>query len=162
MQDGGDFTGNATLGSSGALLNYEYDATIGAGRTINLESASASLGVGGAVPTTLTIAPGATVRGRGQVNSGVFTGGSDHRVVNNGTIAADVAGGTISLSPNRFTNNAAMRATGGSTLAISSDSWTNASTGRINIDASTGTFGGTWANHGTVSLSNGATLHLNG
>ena len=32
-------TGSATLGASGALVNYEYDATIGLGRTINLENA---------------------------------------------------------------------------------------------------------------------------
>ncbi len=162
MQNGGDFTGNASLSSSGALLNYEYDATIGPGRTINLENAGASLGIAGSVPSTLTIAPGATVRGRGQISSGVFTGGTEHRVVNNGTIAADVAAAGLVITAYRLTNNGVFGATGGSTFTISSGSWTNAANGRINLDASTGTFGGNWSNAGTVTLANGATLSLAG
>ena len=84
----------------------------------------------------------------------MFTGGSDHRVVNNGTIAADVAAGGININPNRFTNNAAAGAVNGATLTINAGSWTNAAAGRITLDASTGTFGGNWSNLGTVSLAN--------
>jgi hypothetical protein len=166
LQDGGDFTGSATLSTSGALINYEYDATIGAGRTITLDSAGATLGIAsGGSPSadrTLTIAPGATVRGRGQATSGVNTGGSANAIVNNGSFLANVSGGALNVNPNRFTNNASMSGTNGATLSISAGSWTNSATGSIALDAATGSFSGNWSNLGTVSLANGATLNMGG
>ena len=165
MRDGADFTGSATLAGTGALLNYEYDATIGAGRTINLNGPSSVLGVarGGtpAADRTLTIGPGALVRGRGQISSGHIGGGTANRVVNNGMIAGDVTGAALTVDPNLFTNNAALRSINGSSLTINAGTWSNAATGSIELNNATGTFSGVWSNAGSVILNN-ATLNLAG
>lgn len=67
------------------------------------------LGVGG--NATLTLGPNTIVRGKnGNLQQGVFLGAND-RLVNQGLIAADVAGGTINIRPSQFENLGTLRAT---------------------------------------------------
>jgi filamentous hemagglutinin len=166
LRNGGDFTGDATLSGSSSILNYEYDATISAGRTINLAGSNVALGIAKNLTanqtSTLTIAPGATVRGRGAIDSGFYTGGTGNAVINNGTIAADVSGAALSIDPDAFTNNGSIKALNGASMTISATNWSNAATGSIALDNSAGTFSGNWSNAGTVLLSNNATLNMAG
>jgi hypothetical protein len=85
--------------------------------------------------STLTIAPGATVRGRGSITSGVATGGSNNHIVNNGMISADVNNISLLVNPNRFTNNGTLRATGGGTLNLTTTNFTNGPTGVLQATA---------------------------
>jgi hypothetical protein len=179
FQSGADFTGNATLSGTSSILSYEYDATLGAGRTINIESTSADLNVAG--NHTLTIASGATVRGRGQVRSDQFVSGNGI-VINNGLVSADVPSNLLTISPDSFTNNATARSVNAATLTISaanftnnaavsanasavnvtSTNWTNVAGGSVSVSNSgTATFGGNWTNLGVVNVNN-SILNLDG
>src|SRR5207245_359961 len=100
---------------------------------------------------TLTIASGATVRGRGNITSGYFTGGSANTVVNNGLIWADVAAATMTINPDLFTNNATVQAINGATLSISATNWSNAASGTILASGgSTLNFYNNWSSAGTI------------
>ncbi len=108
------FSGTQTLGTSGT-------GTILFGGNPN--NALYAHGDGGGNPATLTIASGITIHGNKGTIGGYY--GSDS-IVNDGTINADVAGGTISINggnPGTFINNGTLHATG-STLAISGI-WSN-------------------------------------
>ena len=71
--------------------------------------------------TALTIGPGVTVRGQsGTVGySPVWGGPSNVAVVNQGTIQADVAGGTITVGGTSLTNIGVLQARNGGTLDLS-------------------------------------------
>ncbi len=62
-------------------------------------------------------------------NGGIVLGGT-RMLVNNGTIAADVAGGTILLTESAVTNNAVVRAAAGATL-VADSAFTNAVNGLV-------------------------------
>ncbi len=81
-------------------------------------------------------------------------------LINQGTIAADVAGQRLSLEPNlnSFTNDGTMRAVGGGILEVACN-WTN--NHLIEATASTVTIAGNWRNTGTISEIS-STLHLGG
>jgi hypothetical protein len=157
---GADFTGSATLSTADAILNYEYGATLGPGRAINLEHGAAILGVGG--NATFTVAPGATLRGRGRVASNLFFSGAG-TLVNDGTVVADVSGGTLTLNPDAVLNGSGvLRATNGGKLILPS------LTGNLNGSAADGTDSlirigsGTYTINEPLSVTGGAVLHLKG
>jgi len=112
--------------------------------------------------TTLTIAPGITVRGR---NGAIGFGGwwksqSGVTVINQGTISCDVSGGTISICGQPFDNQGLAQAINGGALGFQY-TWTNAGTllankGTVNFMSSF-----TTAALGTILATNG-TLELNG
>jgi hypothetical protein len=117
------FSGTQTLGGTG---------TVRFGGYVDVYDLlySSVVGKGGA----LTIGPGVTVRGKtGQISG-------DGGLVNQGTIAADGAGGTITVSGATLTNSGTLAATGGGTLATA----------------------GTWVDAGTVSAAAGSTVNLGG
>ena len=89
--------------------------------------------------TTLVIGPGITVHGQ-YGNIGAFAGASDVNVANQGTISADVKGGTITIAGTSFNNQGTLEAQNGGTL---------------NVQDMAG-------NVGQVSLGAGSTLSLNG
>ena len=103
------------------------------------------------------------MRGRGTVTSGLFSSGTNNRVVNNGTISADLANQTLTINPNGFTNNGTTKAVNGATLSISSSNWSNAAGGTL---AGAGTsalnLSGNWSSPGSISLASGATLNMGG
>ena len=59
--------------------------------------------------TTLVIGPGITVHGQ-YGNIGAFAGASDVNVANQGTISADVKGGTITIAGTSFNNQGTLEA----------------------------------------------------
>src|SRR5262249_39310926 len=99
-----DFTGTQTLSGNGAVI-------FGSG--VNSLCNALRVTQSG---TTLTLGPGITVRGHtGQIGweNQCVGGPSDISVVNQGTISADVAGGTIYIRAQPFTNNGLIRSPGG-------------------------------------------------
>ncbi len=152
------FSGTQTLGTSGT-------GTILFGGNPN--NALYAHGDGGGNPATLTIASGITIHGNKGTIGGYY--GSDS-IVNDGTINADVAGGTISINggnPGTFINNGTLHATG-STLAISGI-WSNSPGKSITATAgATLSLGdqnsystSAWSNAGTINASN-STVNLGG
>jgi hypothetical protein len=110
--------------ASASLLNFEGDQTLGGNGSIVFGAAGNNrVGVDGG-GRTLTIGSGVTIRGdTGVIGQGQLVNGNGNALVNNGTIAADVAGGTISLLglSAGITNNGTISALNGGTLALRSD-----------------------------------------
>ncbi len=103
----GSLTGNATV-----VFGTEYRAG-----TSFIENDSTLTGAAG----TLTLGPAVTVRGKnGSVYSNVSTGS----LVNQGTISADTAGGTISLgnAGSTFTDQGTITASNGGTIVLPNSS----------------------------------------
>ena len=118
--------------------------------------------------TTLVVGPGITVHGQnGSVGynpllpdyQGVPGGASDAGVANQGTIAADVNGGTITIAGGNLSNAGTLAATNGGTLQLSSGSTMNS--GTITEAGGTMTLHGSWSNSGVIQ-GNGGTLNLGG
>ena len=70
---------------------------------------------------TTTFAAGSTVRGHTGLIGGQLNIGGTQTLVNNGTISADVAGGTITINESAVTNNGTLSALNGGTLVLGSD-----------------------------------------
>ena len=87
--------------------------------------------------STLTIGSGITVHG---VNGGIHTNNGTATLINQGTIAADSAGGTITVDTNSATYQGTLQASNGGTLAL----------------------GGTWNAAGSTFAVTGGTLNLGG
>ena len=101
--------GNQTLGGTGAIV---FGAT-GSGNRLNIESPS---GTG-----TLTVGPNVTIRGQNGTIGGQNFEGGPNALVNNGTISADVSGGTITIVNAPVTNTGILQAQNGGTLVLSSN-----------------------------------------
>ena len=128
------FEGTQTLGGTGTIVL----GSTGAGNRINIESP-------GNVTGTLTVGPNVTIRGNnGTIGGQNFEGGAN-ALVNNGTISADVAGGTITIVNAPVTNNGTLQAVNGATLVLSS-----------NVTGTTGSQ--IVAGAGSVVYQNGVTL----
>ncbi len=97
--------GNQTIGGTGTILFADDNA----GNRFNVEQGNLVLG------------SGITVRGdTGRIGAQSFNGGAS-TLTNDGTISADVAGGTITLAVNGLTtNNGTLSALNGGTLVLSS------------------------------------------
>ena len=105
-----NFEGNQTLGGTGSIV---FGATAGNNR----------VGVDGG-SKTLTIASGMTIQGaNGSVGLGQLVNGSGNAIINNGTISANVAGGTIAIAglDAGITNNGTISALNGGTIALQSN-----------------------------------------
>ncbi len=123
------FQGNNTISGSGAIVLGNV-----AGNRIALD------GTG-----TTTLAAGTTIRGHsGSIGGAVFLGGTQ-ALVNNGTISADVAGGTISIGTHAVTNNGTLSALNGGTLSL-------------NSNVAGGALGQLVAGAGSTVLQNGITI----
>ena len=143
--DGLTLNGVAYLGSSStsvynyARLYFSTTETLGGSGSIVFSSGYGSgsnaiyLTNGG---TTLTIGPGITIHGANGTISYYY---SNNVLVNQGTIAADTSGGTVSVNVSTLTNQGTMSASNSGIL----------------------TLGGTWSNTGTISESS-ATVNLGG
>jgi fibronectin-binding autotransporter adhesin len=84
---------------------------------------------------TLTLGSSALVHG----TNGTIGANDNDTIINNGTIDADVSGGSLTIEPTNFTNNGALKADGG------------------NLYINT-----TWMTGGTLETSNGGTIYLEG
>ncbi len=120
------FVGTQTLDGSGSILLGAYPAYNFNG-LYEYQPGSA----------TLTIGPNITIHGKTGIVAAYYSGNS---VINQGTITADVSGGTITVSfGSNGSNSGTLAATNEGTL----------------------TLGGTWANSGTIRANSG-TLNLGG
>jgi adhesin HecA-like repeat protein len=104
------------------------------------------------------------VRGRGNISSDRFLGGAG-TLINQGTIAADMANQTLLVDNDTFTNGGTVRATNGATLRFNTPFTQTAGTLDVNAStiASTSALqiqGGQLTGFGTISaaISNNATL----
>ena len=112
--------------------------------------------------TTLVIGPGITVRGQNGTlgYSGSYNGPQNVSVVNQGTVSADVGGGTIAVNAQPFDNQGLAQGINGGTLLLTGV-WSNSGTlsesgGSLNLG---GSF--SFADVGVVSSTNGA-IYLSG
>jgi hypothetical protein len=102
------FNGDQTLAGNGTIV---LGNTGGSNRALSMQ-----------FDTELTIGSNMVVRGENGTLGQTYLNGGNQRLVNNGRISADVAGGTISLTPaNGTTNNGVLEAQNGGTLVLNSD-----------------------------------------
>jgi VCBS repeat-containing protein len=147
--------GTVLLAGGGVLRANSNQTLGGAGQVTTSGGGQIMIG---ASSTTLTLAPGLTVRGDNLALTNVqFISGTS--LVNQGTIAADVAG-SVTISTNGFTNAAGANvsvANAGATLNLGSNvsAWSNA--GTITLTAGALTLGGSFstAGIGTLNRPNG-------
>ncbi len=109
------FEGTGSLSGNGTVVFGDT----GPGNRLDLDGNGAT-----------TIGAGVTVRGKNGSIGGQINIGGTQTLINDGTIAADVAGGTIALNESAVINNGVLRAGAGSTLALNSV-FTNAETGLV-------------------------------
>ncbi|HEY0776769.1 MAG TPA: choice-of-anchor D domain-containing protein [Gemmatirosa sp.] len=128
--------GTQTLGGTGTIV---FGAA-GSGNRLDIETPGGSGTTG-----TLTIGPNVTIRGQnGTIGGQNFEGGAN-ALVNNGTISADVAGGTITIVNAPVTNNGTLQAQNGGTLVLNSNV-ASAGAGQL------------LAGNGSVVVQNGVTI----
>ena len=112
----------------------------------------------GGMATPIAIAAGTVVQGTGLVTDHTDGVGA---IANQGTIAANVTGGTLDVAPSYFVNQATMTATNGATLMINAPVWSN--TGTINVNAATLDLGGSFATADTAGITDtGGTVNITG
>jgi carbonic anhydrase/acetyltransferase-like protein (isoleucine patch superfamily) len=120
---------------NGGLVRLNNNSAIGfegsqtfAGEVV-FEGDTGFLGIEG--NSTLTLAPGAVVRGRtGRIGQAVFVGGTSV-LVNQGLIRAEVAGGTLTIVPNSMTHSGVMETANGGVIAANATAWTQGGTLRM-------------------------------
>ena len=138
--------GAAVAVDNGSAFVFQGSQTLGGTGTVALGGAGSNRIALDGSNATLTIGPNVTLRGEnGSIGQGVYVGGGGRAIVNNGTIAADVAGGTVTIDQAPVTNNGTLRAANGGTLVLNS-SVTGGATGVIEAGA------------GSVVLQNGVTV----
>src|SRR4029077_15406289 len=146
IQDGLTLNGTATLGSNSSFgfLDFVNNETLGGtGSIIFNGPKGANALLVNTFGVTLTIGPGITIHGQtGYVGwDPNFGGDSEVAVINQGTIAADMAGGTIVLrADSGWSNQGPLQALNGGTLTLPT----------------------TWSNSGGISVGAGSTLALQG
>ena len=120
----------------GASLSLSGDATLSGGGTVTLGGSGGNATLNAAGQTLTNIDN--VIQGAGTIEG--------MSVFNHGTIDANVAGGTLSITANAFTNTNILEATGGGTLSIQS-----------NIDNSGGTISS--SSGSSVLIGNSATIY---
>ncbi len=145
--DGLTLTAGSTIDvNSNSILAFDGDQTLGGTGTIVLGSTGSNNRItveGNGV--TLTVGPNVTIRGQNGTIGGASLVGGVSTIVNNGTIAADVAGGIITIEDSPVTNNGTLGAANGGTLVLNS-----------NVTASAGSQ--ISAGAGSLVLQNGVTV----
>ena len=174
--------GTATLGGSSTFgyLEFSGSQTLGGTGTV-VFSGTGPYNALGVASGTLTIGPGITVRGQsGYVGYSPEIGGSP-TVDNQGTIQADVSGGTITVNGTGDQNTGTLKALDGGTLSLQGSNWDDSgvnyadATSAFSIGASFSNDGNTLAltgpgaftcggtiQGGTLSVAAGTTLDLDG
>ncbi len=188
VQDGLTLNGTATLGAASSnlygYLNFMGSQTLSGSGTVVFGQDSPNTLLVGQADTTLTIGSGITVRGQsGAVgyNPSLGLGTSNAAVVNQGTIQADVAGGTITVYGAGGQNTGTLTALNGGTISLQGTGWLDSgvnyadassafsvdgsfsNTGNTLSLAGPGTFSGNVSvQGGVVSVSAGNSLSLTG
>jgi hypothetical protein len=123
VRNGLTLTGNVVLDNGGAFT-FSGNQTFSTGQVIFAGDSGALL----IEPcTTLTLGPAMLVRGKsGTIGAIVF---GTVKLINQGLIAADVPGGTLSIAPTQFENTGTLRADGtGASIVIRVTPFTNTGT----------------------------------
>ncbi|MBL8314558.1 MAG: S-layer family protein [Rubrivivax sp.] len=126
-------TGGLTLNgsvniNSNSVLSFGGDQTLGGNATLVLGNTGGSNRIGLEGDTVLTLGANTLVRGENGTIGVAYLSGGTQKLINNGRISADVAGGSISLQPSQgTTNNGIIEAKNGGTLVLNSDVFGSAS-----------------------------------
>ena len=147
--------GSPTNASTQGYLTFQgiTPSLSGSGTVVFGASLNSVLGVE-TLGATLTIGPGISVRGQsGYIGSrgGFGPASSNARVVNQGTVSADVVGGTLTINGQGFSNQGLLIVTNGAGLSVQ-DLVSNA--GQIAVVASALSLDGTWTNTGVITATN--------
>ncbi|HET6878560.1 MAG TPA: Ig-like domain-containing protein [Pirellulales bacterium] len=138
-----------TSGNLGSLLYYGSQTITGAGSVVFVGTSGNGIGPQ-LLSTSLNIGSGITIRGK---SGSIYGFGSGSAITDQGTVSADVAGGTIGISGASFTNQGTLSATGGGVLNVSGLALPMA--GTITAGA-----GGTVAVSGNLTLSSTSTVNV--
>ena len=145
---------NGTINVANAsVLSFEGDGGLTGNATIVLGSVGGSnnrIYMDGNGSTTF--AAGTTIRGENGLIGGQINIGGTQTIVNNGTISADVAGGTINITESAVTNNGTLSALNGGTLVLSSNV-TGGGSGQIVAGAGSTVFQSGITISGTINTS---------
>ncbi len=139
--------------NSNSVLNFEGAQTLSGSGSITLGSTGGSNRIGIDNNGALTVAPNVLIHGQnGTIGQAIFIGGGS-TLVNNGTIAADVVGGLITIVAGTVTNNGTLHANGG-TLTINNafngtGTAQTSGAGQLNVGATSTV--GTLLNNGTTA-----------
>ncbi len=164
VRDGLALNGVAELLGAGAVLDFQGSQTLSQARImLGATGTAAALDVahdpaqsGG---STLVLGTGVSITQAGQlavIGRPAGTGIAGDMIVNEGTITAGVAGGTLTLGGPGFTNQGSIVVGQGETLVIATQDFAN--TGVIAVNGGLLSIGGslTLAELGKASLTNGA------
>ena len=160
--NGTAFVGNPTNGSYGAMSFVGNQVLGGSGTIVFGNSSCNALSLANDA-STLVIGLGVTVHGQnGQIGYAPSCWGGSQKaaVINQGTISADVAGGTILVNAQPFSNQGLAQAINGGTLLLSGN-WNNV--GELDANGGTLNLGGSFSEaalgaiHGT-----GGTIAISG
>jgi hypothetical protein len=151
--------GTASIDNGGVLAFQETQMLSGSATILFGSSTSNRLGIDSASTATLTLGSNVFVHGQnGTIGDPVFVGGTT-LLSNNGTIAADVAGGTITLqassnAANSLANSGTMEAINGGTLTINSN--------LTNAGAVEALNGGTLISNANITNTGGGNIDISG
>ncbi|MCW5932766.1 MAG: hypothetical protein KIT45_00515 [Fimbriimonadia bacterium] len=146
ITNNGTITINSNSGASITTLLVRADTLLNGTGSLFMARSGGSASLSTNPDVTLTNSAGHTIRGQGNLNAAL---------VNQGTVRANLSGGTLNLITNNKTNTGVMRAENNGTLLISNITVQNTG-GQIIAD------GGSVLLNGTVTLSNGTLSTANG
>ncbi|MEO8429176.1 MAG: Ig-like domain-containing protein, partial [Verrucomicrobiota bacterium] len=154
IRNGLSLTGSVVLDNT-AAITFAGDQTFNTGQVIFAGFANLAIQPG----TTLTLGPAMEVRGKsGVIGAGDF---GTRKLINQGLIAADVAGSTIDIRSTYFENAGTFECKNGGSVSLP-EGETMRNAGVINaISGGTLTLSGSWTNLGTINAT-AATVNLGG
>ena len=160
IRDGLALSGTATITGAGAVLAFwgtqTFDAaTVVLGASGEMSAIDVQHDYSVASGSTLTLGPNLTVTQAGALAAiGLGADLASDAIVNDGTIAAAVAGGLFTLGGSNFSNQGSIAVSGGGTLSIVSAAFSN--TGVISVTNAALSIGGslTLAELGALTLTN--------
>ena len=175
--DGLTINGTLTLGDSSTIgyLNFSDSQTLGGTGTVVFASATYRTPYYGytyynglfvtTAGDTLTVGPGVTVRGDlGAIGYASYEGSAGGSIVNEGTIQADVSGGTITIDGTGNQNTGSLNALNGATLSLQGSNWQDSgvnyadATSAFSLAASFSNSGNTLALTGPGTFSSSGTI----
>ncbi len=144
LTNNGTITVNPTAGANGTLLDFSAGSILAGTGTVVLDSTNGAAQLNGA----LTQNSASSITGIGEINAAL---------TNNGTVNANVSGGTMSLLSN-MTNGGTMEATNGGILAFGTITITNSGTIQATGTGSTVSLGSTTISGGILSSAAGDSI----
>ena len=157
--------GTITLSTAGTTLLFDGSQTLGGFGNVDFPGTGSGGGLSASIAlyrsgTTLTIGQNLTIHG-GYGSIRPLAGATGTSLLNQGTIAGDLAGTGLSISTDFLTSSGTLQATNGGAVSINAGSWTN--TGSISETNSTINLGGAFTTAGLGNFSgSGGSINLTG